>query len=613
MRDVMSYRGPDATGLTSGPGYALGHRRLAIIDLSERGTQPMANEDGSVETVFNGAIYNFAELKNELVKKGHRFKSETDTEVLVHGYEQWGLHELLQRIRGMYAFAILDQNLRQLHLARDPLGKKPLYFKHTKKEVVFASSARALAFGVDPAPEIDTVAVCHLLWDLYIPGPRSIFVGVEKVSPGSAVSIGPEGCRREVTHWHADFLNPELRLDDGEWLEESERVLETAVKRRLVADVPVGVLLSGGIDSSLVTVMAARHTKKVQTFSVATEHPDLDETRFAQAVADRYGTDHHVLAVRSNIREDLGRLVAAMGEPLGDASAANVFAIAQQAREYVTVVLTGDGGDEAFGGYTHYLAYFIADQLRRIVPTMLNHRLVQLGDLLRANGPGVMHRLGTVMGLAGEPFRQGLFAKSMAMNTETLDQLCTPEFKERLGAEAINAHYLRALPKSTSRETVNDVMQVRLKTILADDYLPKVDGSTMAASLEARSPFLDVDVMNVAMRIPANCRFRGGHAKSVLRRLALKHVPSQCVRRRKQGFVAPVGSWLRNDWPDLVDEVILGPQIERRGWFRRETLCRVVNEHRNGADHGYLLWSLLVLELWIRMTVERSLSAADVI
>lgn len=276
MRDVMSYRGPDASGLTCGPGYALGHRRLAIIDLSERGTQPMANEDGSVETVFNGAIYNFVELKQDLLKKGHRFKSETDTEVLVHGYEQWGLPELLQRIRGMYAFAILDRPRRQLHLARDPLGKKPLYFRQTAEEVVFASSARALAVGVDAPLAIDTMAVCHLLWDLYIPGPRSIFVGVEKLPAGSAVSIGAQSSRREVIHWQADFFNPELRLDDREWLEESERVLETAVQRRLVADVPIGVLLSGGIDSSLVTVMASRHAKKVRTFSVATERPELD-------------------------------------------------------------------------------------------------------------------------------------------------------------------------------------------------------------------------------------------------------------------------------------------------------------------------------------------------
>jgi asparagine synthase (glutamine-hydrolysing) len=465
---------------------------------------------------------------------------------------------------------------------------------------------------VDASLAIDTMAVCHLVWDLYIPGPRSIFVGVEKLAAGSAVSIGEQGCRREVIHWQADFFDPETRLDDREWLEESERVLETAVQRRLVADVPIGVLLSGGIDSSLVTAMAARHTKKVRTFSVATEQPELDETRYAQAVADRYETEHRTLKVRSNIREELGPLVAAMGEPLADASAANVFAIAQQARKYVTVILTGDGGDEAFGGYAHYLAYFFADRLRSVLPSSIDPQLAHLAAFLQNSGPRVMHRAGTVLGLASGSFRQGLFAKSMAMDGETLDQLCTPEFKESLGTEAINAHYLRALPRSC-RGTVNDVMQVRLKTILADDYLPKVDGSTMAASLEARSPFLDVDVMNLAMRIPAGCRFRGGHAKSVLRRLALKHVPKECVRRRKQGFVAPVGSWLRNDWHDLVDDLILGPQVERRGWFRRETLHRIVSEHRQGAEHGYLLWSLIVLELWIRMTMERSFSATDVI
>ena len=297
MRDAMSYRGPDGVGLTYGPGYSLGHRRLSIFDLSENGLQPMANEDGSVEVVFNGAIYNFVELKHELVGHGHLFRSRTDTEVLLHGYEQWGLEKLLARIRGMYAFAIFDHSRHSIHLSRDPLGKKPLFFRWKQGELVFASSARAIVLALDTAPEINAVAVDQLLSDMYIPGPGSIFEGVEKLLPGHAASFVQDGERKDLVHWTPDFLHPETGVRDEEWLERIEHALRNAVRRRLVADVPVGVLLSGGVDSSLVTVTAAKIAGRVQTFSVKTDDPAMDESRFAAAVARRYDTVHHELTV----------------------------------------------------------------------------------------------------------------------------------------------------------------------------------------------------------------------------------------------------------------------------------------------------------------------------
>ena len=258
MRDAMAYRGPDGVGLTYGPGYGLGHRRLSIFDLSENGLQPMANEDGSVEIVFNGAIYNFVGLRQELRDRGHRFRSQADTEVLIHGYEEWGLEKLLARIRGMFAFAIFDHTRHSLHLARDPLGKKPLFFRWRDRELIFASSARALALALEATPEIDPIAVDQLLCDMYIPGPRSIFEGVEKLPPGHALSLDADGQRKDLVHWSPDFLHPEPGISDEEWLERIEHSLEGAVSRRLVADVPVGILLSGGVDSSLVTATAAR-------------------------------------------------------------------------------------------------------------------------------------------------------------------------------------------------------------------------------------------------------------------------------------------------------------------------------------------------------------------
>jgi asparagine synthase (glutamine-hydrolysing) len=606
MRDAMSYRGPDGYGLTQGAGYVLGHRRLSIFDLSENGKQPMPNEDGSVEIVFNGAIYNFVDLKRELRSAGHQFRSETDTEVLIHGYEEWGIEKLLSRIKGMYAFVIYDHARHSLHMARDPLGKKPLFFSLRNDELVFASSARALALALDTAPEIDPVAVDQLLCDMYIPGPRSIFEGVEKLLPGHALSVGRDGQRKDFIHWSPDFLHPEEGVSDQEWLERVEHSLETAVSRRLVADVPVGILLSGGIDSSLVTATGARMMGRVQTFSVATDDPAMDESRFAAAVARRYNTVHHELRVVSDFRSNLVRLVTAMGEPLADASAVNVLAIAEQARQFVTVILTGDGGDEVFGGYSHYLAYHKAEQLRRFFPGPLKAPVAWLGNTLR-HSSGFLRRAGTLCRLTGLPLERTIFTTSSMMDRSVRSSFYAPEFSERIGENRHYLHYLGVLsPASFTARDVDRVMQVQMQTMLPDDFLAKVDGATMGVSVEARSPFLDIDLVELAMRIPADVRFRGGKSKSLLHRLARKQIPVECVERRKQGFDAPIGKWLRKDWADLVDNCVLGPHVEQRGWFRRKALERVVQEHRRGVNHDNLLWALLVLEMWIRLTREQT-------
>jgi asparagine synthase (glutamine-hydrolysing) len=611
MRDAMSYRGPDGYGLTQGAGYVLGHRRLSIFDLSENGKQPMPNEDGSVEIVFNGAIYNFVDLKRELRSAGHQFRSETDTEVLIHGYEEWGIEKLLSRIKGMYAFVIYDHARHSLHMARDPLGKKPLFFSLRNDELVFASSARALALALETTPEIDPVAVDQLLCDMYIPGPRSIFEGVEKLLPGHALSVGRDGQRKDFVHWSPDFLHPEEGVSDQEWQERVEHSLETAVARRLVADVPVGILLSGGIDSSLVTATAARTAGRVQTFSVATDDPAMDESRYARAVASRYNTVHHELRVVSDFRGKLIRLVSAMGEPLADASAVNVLAIAEQARQFVTVILTGDGGDEIFGGYNHYLAYHKAQQLRRLFPGPLKAPLGWLGIML-GNSGGLLRRAGTLCRLTAMPVERTMFTTNSMMGSSVRASFYSPEFSERIGENRHNLHYLSVLPPATlAARDVDRVMQAQMQTVLPDDYLAKVDGATMAVSVEARSPFLDIDLVELAMRIPADVRFRGGKSKSLLRRLALKEIPAECVERRKQGFAAPIGKWLRKDWADLVEDCVLGPQVEQRGWFSRKSLERVVQEHRRGVNHDYLLWALLVLEMWIRLAHKDALSVDE--
>jgi asparagine synthase (glutamine-hydrolysing) len=609
MRDAMAARGPDGAGARQGAGYALGHRRLAVIDLSEAGLQPMASEDESVQIVFNGEIYNYSELRPELEAAGHQFHSQTDTEVLVHGYEAWGLEGLLKRLRGMYAFAIVDLQRHEIHLARDPLGKKPLFFYWVAGELTFASSARALALGLEVMPEIDPMAIDDLLWNLYIPGPRTLLKGAEKLLPGRALSLGRDGKRRDLVHWQPDFFHPWEGLDEHEWLERIEGALTTAVKRRLVADVPVGVMLSGGVDSSLVTAMAARVVGRVQSFSVATEDPALDESSYARSVAERYGTDHHELPVRSSVRQDLPRLVAAMGEPLADASAANLFAIAQVARESVTVALTGDGGDEGFGGYHHFWAYHIAGRLRRFLPQPFCRPVARMGQILQ-QGPGLVYRAGSLLGYTASPVDQS-YLRMGWLDVATRAALFTPSFRARLGEHFPTQHYQDVLANGNGALPVNRVMQLYMQTILPDDLLAKVDLATMGASLEARCPFLDQDLIELAMRIPAAIRFSGGQRKGLLRQLARRLLPTETVDRRKQGFVAPIGRWLRHDWSDLVDDLILGPHVEQRGWFERETLQRFVEEHRQGRDHAYLLWTLVILELWVRISVDGTLAPGD--
>jgi asparagine synthase (glutamine-hydrolysing) len=609
MRDAMTPRGPDGFGLEHGPGFALGHRRLSIIDLSDAGHQPMSNEDDSVWLVFNGEIYNHLDLRPQLEAAGHRFRSRTDSEVLIHGYEQWGLEELLRRIRGMYAIVLVDRRDGSIHMARDPLGKKPLFFQWADGELLFSSSARSLALGLSATPEIDPVAVDALLWSRYIPGPRTIFVGVQKLPPASLWSLNRAGEVREAVYWQPDFRHPQAGVDDEEWLERIEATLTIGVKRRLMADVPLGVMLSGGVDSSLVTALAAKCTGRLQTFSVANEDPRYDESAYAEAVAQRYGTDHHVLPVRTNVREDLPHLVAAMGEPLADASAINLFAIAKMARQAVTVILTGDGGDEAFGGYTEAFAAHHAQRIQRFLPRAIRPCLAGLAAFMQ-RGPAMVRRPGTLLRMSASPLEDS-FGLLGPWDSRWRNDLYTPEFRGFLGPHYPLKHYRSALAETEGMPWADRVMQTHMTTLLPDDFLAKVDYATMGASLEARCPFLGLDLLDLAMQIPAETRFRGRQPKGLLRSLARRHLPKAGVDRPKQGFSASVDLWFQGRWNDLVDDLILGPHVEQRGWFRRQSLQRLVDEQLRGIQHGNLLWALLVLELWIRQAAERTLNPAD--
>jgi asparagine synthase (glutamine-hydrolysing) len=606
MRDIMLTRGPDDAGLSAGDGFGLGHRRLSIIDLSALGHQPMSS--GGAEIAYNGEIYNFRELRSELEQGGAHFKSNSDTEVLLIGYQAWGIDKLVTRLRGMFAFALIDHHNSKIHLARDPLGKKPLFYTLTDSgELLFASSTRALIKGLDRTPEVDPRAIDGLLWNLYIPGPGTIFKGVKKLAPGTLLSYDKQGQVRMQRYWQPNFIQNDFGPTPAEWLERVDQSLRTAIRRRFVADVPVGVLLSGGIDSGLVAALGAQESSDLRTFSVATDDPELDESSHAAEVAKMYGTNHTTLAVRGGERRNLARLVQSMGEPFADASAINVQAIAEVAQQSVKVVLTGDGGDEAFGGYSFFWAAHHASQWRKNLPSVLHPVAAGMAGLLKGSSNRSLSRAGTLLNyIGGAPHKT-----FVSWNDDpTRAALFSPAFREQLNDYHPDDHYRRITSaQDSSALLVDRLMEGHIQTILPDDYLSKVDLATMSVSLEARSPFMDLDLFELAMKIPDHIRFADGKPKSLLRSLAMKYLPPDTVTRKKLGFVTPIGRWLREDWRDLVDTYVLGPNIEERGWFQRKALENIVTRQRSGANHDYLIWSLLVLELWMQMTVDETLTA----
>ena len=439
---------------------------------------------------------------------------------------------------------------------------------------------------------------------------RTIFVGVEKVLPGHAWSLDREGRVSELTHWRPNCYRPQHGVSENEWLERIEDVLMTAVKRRFVADVPVGTMLSGGVDSSLVTAFAAKAMGQVKTFTVANEDPKEDESAYAAAVAEYYHTDQHVLPTRSRVREDLPRLIAAMGEPFADSSAINVFSISELARQWITVVLTGDGGDEGFGGYQEHFGPYCAGRLAPFLPARLRGPLAWCVKALYRGGH-TLHKAGTLIEMASGSLEK-FFGELYFETARLREELYTPDFLSALAGHNPRGHVLDILTQSRAESSWGSrIMESFLLTNLADDYLTKVDLATMGVSMEARCPFLDIDVIDLASSIPEDVRFLGCRRKGLLRALARRHLPRETVDRKKQGFGVPVGLWFRRDWTDLTREFILGPHVERRGWFRRQTLERIVGEHRQGAGHDDLLWALLVLELWLRLVVDGTLSQSD--
>ena len=608
MRDAMVVRGPDDAGLHIEPGVGLGHRRLSIIDLTPAGHQPMANEDGSVWLVFNGEIYNYMELRGALVAAGHRFGSRTDTETLVHGYEEWGIDGLASRILGMFAVAIWDRRARQLHLLRDHVGKKPLFYRLHRGQLSFASDIKSIWLAAGKSLDLDAQALDEYLYYYFITQQRSIFKGVAKLLPGQRATFSETGVSLR-RFWVPDYSVKEQRSAD-EWVDGIDHYVRQAVRRRLMSDVPLGAFLSGGVDSSVVcATMAKESPSRPRTFCVGFGNaPEHDERMHARAVARHIGSEHTELLAASDAFARLPAIVWQYGEPFGDSSAVPTYLVAEAARRHVSVVLTGDGGDEAFGGYPRY-ALAGRDQRWAWLPGRLRRQALPWATALLARQfpASLLAQRLRVASDYGAGNRAAL-AGNLCWWDGLRARLYTDTWRARLGDWHPVSAQEDLLGQLNGPTQIDRALQYVLMVRLPSDYLAKVDVATMAHSLEARSPLLDVELLQFAARIPADVLLQGTVTKALLRRYARRLVPSAVIDRPKQGFALPLGEWFRSSCRGLLSDVLLSPAASSRGYLRPSVVKTILEQHLSGrVDHTHRLWALLVFEIWNRLFVDGSL------
>jgi asparagine synthase (glutamine-hydrolysing) len=598
MSAAQEHRGPDQRGLHLDGRVGLGIQRLRVIDL-ETGDQPVGNEDGSVVVVLNGEIYNYAELRRELSRAGHRLSTSGDTEVIAHLYEEHGL-DCLERLKGMFSFALWDSRLHRLFLARDRVGKKPLFYSFRGGVLSFASELRALLQDPEVPREVEPGAIDAYLAYGYVPAPGSIFRGVSKLPPAHRL-VYQEGSLAIERYWRLDYAAKRRVADPHELHEQIRAALRTAVRRRLVADVPVGAFLSGGIDSSaVVAAMAEQSPRPVKTFSIGFPEEAFDELPRARLIAERFSTDHHELVVEPDAIEMLPRLVRHYGEPFGDHSALACFYLAELAREHVTVALNGDGGDESFAGYQRYSSNLLAARLEGL-PAGLRRAIGAAGSL--AGSPSdpraLRSRAQRFAGRLGGDRRERYLSQVSVFDAAQRAALYTPEFAEGVAPSAADAVLLGPWGEASGAALLDQLLEVDATVYLPGDLLTKIDVATMAFSLEARSPLLDHELMELAASIPPAHKANGMQRKIALRGALRGWVPDAVLDGPKQGFELPVGRWLRGELAPFARQVLLDRESAERGWARPAAIEALLDEHRDGrADHGRGLWALLALELW---------------
>ena len=604
MIGVLHHRGPDDTGLFVDDDVVLGHSRLAIIDL-EHGQQPMGNEDGTIQITFNGEIYNHRELRHGLQRCGHQFRTRSDTEVIVHAYETFG-DDCVSILRGMFAFALWDGRNRRLLLARDHLGKKPLFYAQTSNGLIFASELQALVPQLPTAPEPDASAIDEYLTYGYIPAPRSGFRGVYKLPPAHVLSVSaqPKATALQPKRYWQLAYEPKHEQSDATLERRFLSCLTDAVQTRLVADVPIGAMLSGGVDSSLVVAIMARESgARIRTFSIGFAESDYNELPYARRVARLLGTDHHEFVIEQSALDVLPQLIRHYGEPFADSSAIPTYHVARLLRQQVKVALNGDGGDECLAGYDRYLGSELADRLIR-TPAWTRRALCGFMDATLPKGTSPRSRVDQArrfLSAIERPFASRYATWVTYFDASAKQQLYSQAFAEQLDHQDAG-DWLHSLLDGAGKPAapLDRMLRADLETYLPYDLLVKTDVASMANGLETRSPFLDLSVIQFAARLPARLKLHGLTLKYISRRVARGFLPGSIIRRRKMGFGVPLPRWLRTELNPLLHDVLLGARARQRGYFDHSAVAGLVAEHERGQDHSRQLWSLLWLELWQR-------------
>jgi len=601
MCDVIVHRGPDEEGILVKDGVGLGMRRLSVIDLAG-GHQPIFNEDRTVWIVYNGEIFNFPELRQELQKRGHRFSTNSDTEVIVHLYEDLG-SGCVDKLRGMFAFALYDERRRRLLIARDRLGKKPLHYALVNQQLLFGSEIKALLAVAPDLAVINRQALMQYLYFGYIPDPLTAFLPIQKLPPGHLLEF--EAGKIQVRkYWDLPQYSTYKPRNEEECLEELEHRLAEAVRIRLIADVPLGAMLSGGTDSSTVVALMARASSRpVKTFSIGFRHDDFDESHYARMVAERFGTDHRELILEPKVVETVEMLTRGLEEPFGDSSMLPTYYISCLARQHVTVALSGDGGDELFAGYDRYSTQLkrqlfdrVPNWARRLFREQIFPRLPRTmrGRKFSYN-VSLPWRERYVDGIAFVPG----FERDMPLLSDDFRAV----LRETGDPQELMLSYFEHAP---AQNPIDQMLYVDTKTYLAGDILTKVDRMSMATSLEVRVPMLDHVFVEWVTGLSTEWKVRNGQQKYILRKLAERvGVPREALYRRKQGFAVPLVDWMRNELKDMILTVLTEPRTLQRGYFAPNGVRQLLDEHfRHRRDQSARIWRLLMLELWHRNFLE---------
>ncbi|KPK41439.1 MAG: hypothetical protein AMJ78_05490 [Omnitrophica WOR_2 bacterium SM23_29] len=605
MTTALAHRGPDDEGIYSVPGVCLGHRRLSIIDLSSAGHQPLPNEDRTIWVILNGEIYNYKDLRIDLEKKGHIFRSNSDTEVLVHLYEEKG-QDCVKSLVGMFAFAIWDSRKEMLFLARDRIGKKPLLYFFSNGNFCFASEFSALLKSKLIEKEINLEALDYYLTFGYIPAPLTIYKNVFKLMPAHILTFRNGEIKTE-RYWQLDY-GRKISLSEEEAEEEILSLLTDAVRVRLYSDVPLGVFLSGGIDSSMVVGLMSRiYNQRIKTFSIGFDESDYNELKYARNIARCFNTDHNEFIVKPKALDVLPTLVERYGEPYADPSCIPTYYVSKISKQYVTVVLNGDGGDELFAGYERYQAMLYSKVIDsfpefikrganslfvKTIPESIDSRkfVRKMRRFFEATSLPMHKRYIKWIGIFDDDFKSKIYSQDIIAST---DNFTTGEFFRYCLSDSINLGFIDRL------------MKLDTSTYLPDDLLVKADIASMANALEARSPFLDHRLMEFAVSLPSYFKLKGITRKYILKKIAAKFIPEKNINRTKQGFGVPIGQWFRAELKDYLCDNLLSSKFLKRGYFDSGAIKEMVNLHiSRQKDYSFQLWALLMFELWHRKFME---------